>query len=79
MVLAVLSSRLAVCSAACRCRLAALCLWLSDCILYPDKLVGGRLLARATRHAGVAFLRLGWPCFLPGPMGRAGSHRSPPT
>lgn len=29
-------SQLTVWSAACWCHLTALCLWLSDCILYPD-------------------------------------------
>lgn len=53
--------------------LAALRLWLSGCILYLDKSVGARLLGRATGYAGMVFLWLSQPCFLPAPVGRAGS------
>lgn len=59
-------SQLTVWSAAWWCHLTALCLWLSDCILYPDISVGVRLLGRAAGHADVVFLWLGWPVFFQG-------------
>lgn len=60
-------SQLTVWSAARWCHLTAWCLWLSDCILYPDISVGARLLGMATGHTDVVFLWLGWPVFFQGP------------